>query len=158
MADIRFDASAAERVALAKCGGTIVQAVRDRLAVGPHDVDLTVRIVGQVSKGEDYEARKTARILNLGTLVVLMARMGCQRDKAAELLAEVAAEVAQAPAGAQAFGEWLERNYSGGAEAVETAKSLLAEKLAHLPPERHNGKITAKVAVLPVETPAEVAD
>jgi hypothetical protein len=73
---VREILSATDTVAIAKAiGDKMADAAKGALAVGRHDIDLTVRIRGTVTKGEDYPQDIVAKAQPWALLAVVLNKL-----------------------------------------------------------------------------------
>lgn len=121
------------------------------LAVGTHQVDVTVKVTGTVTVGEDFTRIPTVGIPVKEVLALFLARSGALRDANIKLLQECFA---------QAFAQ--DSKGEGALKAAAELDSVFEDQvtaiLASLPPAPVKGAVTTKLTVSEVvEAEAELA-
>jgi hypothetical protein len=107
---------------------------------GTHLVDMTVRISGRMTVGEDYDTAPTVSIPLKETMALLLHRMGFQRDKAIEILREVMSEAIDLDGKGQ--GALLAMPFINDAMAM-----VENDVIANLPRQNRKGVVKAYLAV-----------
>ncbi len=117
-----------ETVAVAKAVETkVAKAARKDLVAGEkYDVDVVVRVQGEVSVGEDYTRASTSSLISEEFMILVLQRCGVTRDGAAKVIEEVASEYL--------------KGWTGGAAAKKEAKAARKAAVKEADPE---GKISA---------------
>lgn len=127
---------------------------RSKLGPGHHDIDLTVRIKGSMSIGEDYEKAPTVSIPLLAVLALFAKRAGVTKESSLNLIRECMVEaLSTANKGADVLAAEVE-----GLEIM--VKEIQQEVIAKLPKTISKGVVKTKLEVKPVEesikAPAEI--
>lgn len=120
--------TSAETVAVAKAVETkAVKAARKELVAGEtYDVDVMVRVQGEVTVGEDYTRASTSSLISEEFMILVLQRCGVTRDGAAKVIEELATEYL--------------KGWKGGAAAKKAAKAARKAAVKEADPE---GKISA---------------
>lgn len=126
-----------------------VKAARERLAVGVHDVDITVRVKGSLDIRPDEQFIPTVEIPLLATMALFVRKSGIMREHVLELLKESMTEA-------------LERGEKG-IEKTATVLAPLEEEtvirdamnavkatIAQLPLQTRKGKVLPHLTIEPV--------
>lgn len=114
-----------------------VDAAREELPVGDHEIDMTVQLTGTLSVSEDYDKAATASLLNQDFFLLVLKNSGVTRDAAAKAIAEIATEYLT--------------NWSGSDNDKAEAKALRKEKVAEFDPK---GEIQAIFNDLKITLPS----
>jgi len=118
------------------------------LPVGTVEVDetVTLHVKATVKRNADYQTTPTVSIPLKATVALLLAKMGFQRDRAAELLVEAMTEALNAD-------QLGEDAIAARIADVDTAMARVQAITAALPKEPRNGATTVKGTVEVVEAP-----
>lgn len=114
-----------------------------------HHVDLTVRVRGTVTRGATTTRASTSKLLNLGTVALLLRRAGITREKSEEVLREVLTEAASLDEAARTV---LVTDY----KLEETIEAVEKSIVATVPRSTVAGRITTKLDVEVERNEAEV--
>lgn len=117
-----------ETVAVAKAVETkAVKAARKDLVAGEtYDVDVMVRVQGEVTVGEDYTRASTSSLISEEFMILVLQRCGVTRDGAAKVIEDLASEYL--------------KDWKGGAADKKAAKAARKAAVKEADPE---GKISA---------------
>jgi hypothetical protein len=122
-----------------------LKAARADLAVGTHQVDVTVRVTGTVTVGEDYTRTPTVGVPVKEVLALFLARSGALREANVKLLQACFAEAMADGAG---------KGKDALKEAVADLDTVWADQvdalLAGMPVATVKGPVTTKLAVAEV--------
>lgn len=122
-------------------GDALMERKKNEIAEGSSaSVDMTVRVTGVVKRGVGYTQRPTSRLLNLGTVAVLLKRAGVTRETAKLLLRDVLRESARLN---DEMREQLVREY----ELEQTIQAIQDEIVENAPRVEVAGRVTAKLDV-----------
>jgi|TARA_Y100000034_G_scaffold76572_1_gene91991 hypothetical protein len=122
----------------------------NRLSVGDHQVDFTVRIQGQIRVGEDYDKAPTTSIPLLETLALTLAYAGITRD-AAIMAIETALNAVMARQGDRKKGSGAILANAVDVSVIETMIDRVKDNIvAKLPRTHADGPVTTKIEVTPI--------
>ena len=118
------------------------------LAPGTYKVDqtVTIRVTGTVTKGQPVTYTPTNAVPLKATLAFMLARMGFQREAAADLLAAAMTDAINA-------GEGGNEAVSGLMEDVDRCMERVEAITAALPPKTRKGATTVKEALVQLIVP-----
>lgn len=131
--------AAAKKVAQTEMAPT---GVEKRKIVKSRSVDMTVRITGELGRAEDTEKDSTCTVLSKLTVALLVKRMGCTRDAALDMLAEIFAESHELSKDKTAQKQLLEET-----GLIEAESEFKAKVVAKMPKTPVLGKVAADVTV-----------
>lgn len=117
----------------------VAKSARDELGPGAYPVDTVVRITGTLSVLEDTEKTSTSTLLNEDFLSLVLHHAGITRERAAEVISEIA-------------GEYMEE-WTGSKEDKKAAKKARQERVKAFDPEGKISKIFADVKARVPRTP-----
>ena len=122
-----------------------LKAARAGLAVGTHQVDVTVHVTGTITVGEDYTRTPTVGVPVKEVLALFLARSGALRETNVALLQECFTE---------AMADGKGKGKDALKDAVADLDAVWADQvdaiLATLPPAQVKGPVTTKLAVAEV--------
>lgn len=129
-------------------GSKSKKAARDEVKVGEYWIDEMVRVVGTLRVGEDTTKVATCSILNEEFLILALKMAGCTRDRAVEVIRNLASECAGAlgKVAKEARQEMLEEYDPDG-----EIKGIFTELKESLPRTKVRGKVTFDGVVEAVE-------
>ena len=119
---------------------------RKGLAVGEHNVDMTVRISGRINVGADEQYIPTISMPWKETAALLLHRMGFQRDAAIAILVEIVGTAI----GASGHGQG---SIAATMPLFDEALAVVEQRVtSQLPMATRNGKVKASLAVEEITT------
>jgi len=129
----------ATKIALTKLS-SVIETNRELLAVGKHDIDVTVNVKGHITVGEDYEATPTVSIPLKASLAHFIRLCGITRDVAC-------IKLQQAMKAALEDEEKGEMKIREVTDIDEAMKKLQKDVLQKLPKMTKKGHVTVKLTV-----------
>lgn len=92
-----------EMLALDKAQRTVdTKWARDQVVAGKYPVEFEVRVSGMLTVGEDTAKRSTSQLISEGFLILALRMSGCTRERAVEVIEQVASEFLQGWTGSEA--------------------------------------------------------
>lgn len=149
---MELDLNNAEVVALTKAiKAAELTAARKGLTVGEHPIDITCRVTGNITVGEQEDYTPTISIPIKSTLALFIRYCGVTRKAAEAALVRAMTEALNQDVKGEEKNAIIQKAISENEEVIATCEAKVKMMVGALPKAKRDGKVRSNLTVTPVE-------